>query len=55
MFPVDIRLAGEENRWVTRLEMPQVNKKWVIDIVRTDGSKPGSALFRVFSVHLLKW
>jgi len=42
--------AGEENRWVTRLEMPQVNKKWIIDVVRSDGSKPeGKYAFEVES------
>jgi hypothetical protein len=42
--------SGEENRWVTRLEMPQVNKKWIIDVVRSDGSKPeGKYAFEVES------
>jgi len=47
---IHVNPAGEENRWVTRLEMPQVNKKWIIDIVRTDGSKPdGKYAFEVES------
>jgi hypothetical protein len=47
---IHVNPAGEENRWVTRLEMPQVNKKWIIDIVRTDGTKPeGKYAFEVES------
>jgi len=37
---INVNPAGEESRWVTRYEQPQANKKWIIDVVRVDGSKP---------------
>jgi len=45
---LQINPAGEEQKWVTKMEMPQLGRVWTIDVVRTDGTRPkGKMAFEV--------